>query len=289
MISPSQDASSEGLEQQYLPREIATEDLQLLRCAYMTLEHPSLAARLSSAIGTPIETAMELLPTSWHNKVYSVIETALAKSLSAAVSSLRRQHTVRERKRYYKGIAAGSGAMGGLFGIPGLLLELPITTTLMLRSIAEIARAQGENIYQAETQAACLQVFALGGKSETDDAAETGYYGVRFAMSGYMSAAIQHISHHGVSGHSAPALVNFIQVVAKAFGTTLSQRAATQILPLVGAAGGAIVNVIFLQHFQDMAQAHFTVRRLERKYGQSFIHSQFELFEQEDQTSFSSR
>ena len=123
-----------------LPQVIATDDIQLLRECYRTLEHPSLAARLSNLIGTPIEMAMQLLPKSWYKKVHNTAEGALAKALSAAVSPMHRRHEGTGRERYYRGIVAGSGAVGGFFGLPGLLLELPITTTLMLRSIAEIAR-----------------------------------------------------------------------------------------------------------------------------------------------------
>jgi hypothetical protein len=38
-------------------------------------------------------------------------------------------------------------------------------------------------------------------------------------------------------------------------------------VPIVGAAGGSIINVLFMNHFQEMARGHFIVKRLERKYG----------------------
>jgi len=34
----------------------------------------------------------------------------------------------------------------------------------------------------------------------------------------------------------------------------------------VGAVTGALVNVAFMQHFDDVARGHFIVRRLERRY-----------------------
>ena len=267
------------------PQVIDTDDIQLLRQAYMTMEHPSLAARLSNVIGTPIELAMGLLPRYWYKKLHGTAENALAKALSVATGSMRRQHSNNGRELYYRGVVGGCGAVSGFFGLPGLLVELPITTTLMLRGIAEIARAEGEDIHDTDTQAACLQVFALGGKSEIDDAAETGYYGVRLALSSYMSASIAHVTQQGLAGQSAPLLIQLVRAVAKPFGITLSQRAAAQTLPVIGAAGAAAVNVIFIHHFQDMARAHFIVRRLERKYGEAFIRARYEEFEQKDQTS----
>ena len=47
----------------------------------------------------------------------------------------------------------------------------------------------------------------------------------------------------------------------------MTQKAAAQALPALGAAGGAIVNTMFMDHYQDMARGHFIVRKLERKHG----------------------
>ena len=47
----------------------------------------------------------------------------------------------------------------------------------------------------------------------------------------------------------------------------LSEKAAAQAIPIVGAAGGAVINLLFIDHFQTMARGHFTVRRLERQHG----------------------
>jgi hypothetical protein len=40
-----------------------------------------------------------------------------------------------------------------------------------------------------------------------------------------------------------------------------------QLVPIIGAAGGAVVNTMFMNHFQDMARGHFIVRRLEKIHG----------------------
>lgn len=40
---------------------------------------------------------------------------------------------------------------------------------------------------------------------------------------------------------------------------------------MIGAASGALVNTIFINHFQDMARGHFVVRRLERRYGPELV------------------
>jgi hypothetical protein len=48
------------------------------------------------------------------------------------------------------------------------------------------------------------------------------------------------------------------------------------VLPLIGAAGGALINTLFIDHFQSVARGHFTVRRLERKYGHEIIKREYE-------------
>jgi hypothetical protein len=255
---------------------IAAEDMAELRLACEHLEHPSLAARLTNVIGTPIEIGLQLLPRRWYKGLHDVAESAIRKALDSALSSMRRAHEISAHERYYKALVAGTGAVGGLLGLPGLLLELPVTTTLMLRSIAEIARDQGEDVHTEEAKAACLEVFALGGRSELDDAADTGYYGVRLALASYVTLAGLHASHVPLVGHSTPALVRLIQGISARFGADLSTQAAARALPVVSAAGAAAVNLVFMQHFQDMARGHFTVRRLERRYGPELVKANYE-------------
>jgi len=36
------------------------------------------------------------------------------------------------------------------------------------------------------------------------------------------------------------------------------------------------VNYAFIEHFQDVARGHFTVRRLERIYGKILVRSEYE-------------
>ena len=276
------------MSEKSLPIALEAGDQALLRKSYYALEHPSLAARLSGVIGTPIELAVHLLPRAWYQQVQGVAEMVITKSLRTALSTMHR-HELSAHELYHKGLVAASGGVGGLFGLPGLLLELPITTTLMMRGIAEIARDEGEDIDTADTQMACVQVFALGGTTETDDAAETGYYGVRLALSGYMTAAVTQVAQQGLHAESAPFVLKIISMIASRFGVVVSQRAALQILPIVGALGAATVNTIFMQHFQDIARAHFTVRRLERKYGEAFVRARFRELEEEDQPRRSSR
>ncbi len=272
-----------------VPISIEKRDLEKLEAAYYTLEHPSLAVRLSNVVGTPIEIAYHLLPKKWYRRIHHAAEKGISKALRTAVSTMRRDHELSAHEAYFKVLAAGSGGAGGFFGLPGLLLELPVTTTLMLRGIAEIARDEGEDVFDPETQLACVECFALGGKTEMDDAADTGYYGVRLALSAYMTAAMADVAAHGFTADSGPIVMKLINAIASRFGIAISQRAAVQLMPIVGAVSGGALNAIFMHHFQHLARAHFTVRRLERKYGEEFVRVQYEAFEKADQLRRSSR
>jgi hypothetical protein len=254
---------------------LSPEDRQALEDAYRHLEHPSLAARLTNVVGTPIEIGLHLLPKNWYDKLHTGVERAITKALDMAISSLHPHYPSMAHEHFYKVLGASTGAVGGVFGLAGLIVELPITTAIMLRAIADIAHSQGESMGSLDTRLACMQVFALGGRSEEDDASDTGYYGVRLALALSVSNAVEHIAEKGINKKSGPALVNLLTRISSRFGVVVSERAAAQIIPIVGAAGAALINTIFIHHFQDMARGHFTIRRLERKYGPDLVEAAY--------------
>jgi EcsC family protein len=58
--------------------------------------------------------------------------------------------------------------------------------------------------------------------------------------------------------------------------TGVTQKLAAQAVPVIGALGGAAVNYAFIDRFQEVARAHFVVRRLERCYGKSAVRAAYE-------------
>ena len=74
----------------------------------------------------------------------------------------------------------------------------------------------------------------------------------------------------------APALVKLIAALASRFGIIVSEKAAAQAIPLIGAAGGALINTIFIDHFQNMARGHFIIRRLERRYDKDLVRQEYD-------------
>jgi hypothetical protein len=37
-----------------------------------------------------------------------------------------------------------------------------------------------------------------------------------------------------------------------------------------------LINTVFIDHFQDMARGHFTVRRLEKFYGKELVRQEYD-------------
>jgi hypothetical protein len=244
------------------------QDLAQLKRAKQLLENPGLAAKLSAMVGSPLEMGMKALPKKWQKSVHAATEAALMKALDVAVSSLGSKRPSSSNDRLHRLAAAASGAAGGAFGIAAIGIELPVSTTLILRSIAEIAAAEGEDPRHLETKLACITVFALGSsRDKRDDAAESGYFAARAALASAVSEATKYLTEKGLGKSGAPALVRLIALIASRFGIVVSQKAAAQMVPVIGAAGGALINTLFIGHYQDMARGHFIVRRLEKTYG----------------------
>lgn len=255
--------------------QLAPEDLEALRRAKARLEHPSLAARLTDALASPLDKVLARLPGKWAGVIHAATRKALSRALTFAVATIKGGPPSRHSKAVHRIAVMTSGATGGAFGLAALPIELPLSTVIMLRSISDIARSEGEDLSSPETMLNCLQVFALGGRSEGDDAAETGYYAVRAALSKAVSEAAQFISRRGLTAKGAPVLVRLISAIAARFGIVVSEKVAVMSVPAIGAIGGGLINTIFMDHFQDIAQAHFTIRRLERRYGADVIQAEY--------------
>ena len=251
------------------------EDLAALRRAVQSLEHPGLAARLTNMLGRPIELIGHALPPSASQVIAAATSKALEAALAVALRTMRRRPHAASQF-LHKTLATASGAAGGAFGLAALPFELPVSTIIMLRSIADIARSEGEQLSDPETALSCLQVFALGGRAGSTDASESGYFAVRGMLAKTVTEAARFLGERGVIQEGSPILVRFITKIASRFGLVVTQKLAAQALPVVGALGGATVNYVFIEHFQDVARGHFTVRRLERAYGKDLVHAEYE-------------
>ncbi len=263
---------------------IASDDLDGLRRAVHSLEHPGLAAHLSNMLGKPVELIGQALPTGAAEMVSAATSRALEAALKVALLTMASAPRAASQM-LHKALAMASGAAGGSFGLATLPFELPVSTIIMLRSIADIARSEGENIRDPEAILSCMQVFALAGRGTASQGSESGYFAVRGMLAKSVTEAARYIAERAIVEEGAPVLIRFIAQVGSRFGVVVTQKLAAQSIPVIGALGGAAVNYAFIALFQDIAHAHFTVRRLERKYGKDIVRAAYERFRLELQAS----
>ena len=239
-----------------------------------------------------------MLPGVAEDALHAAIDKSLKTALTVAVKTLGNDTPDGKPKLLRHKMMAGlSGAAGGAFGLSTVALELPVSTVLILRSVADIARSQGEDLRDIQTQLACLEVFAIDGgrgdgrpdaggeRKEAERSAENetaeiernevGYFAVRAAMSKQVADASKYVLKHGLGDATAPPLVRLIATISNRFGVVVSEKLAAQAIPVIGAVGGALINSYFIDHYQDLARAHFTVRRLEREHGPELIQEAF--------------
>lgn len=251
-------------------------DRKDLAVAKDLLESPSLASILSDNIGVPIEKGFEYLPANCSEIVSNGTEKSLKYALRVAMSTMNSEKIRPPRNTSHKFTAVLSGAGGGAFNMYMLPFELPFSTTVMLRSIADIARSEGEKLSTVEARLACMQVFAFGRGSDFENSSEQSYFVVRAGLDSAVRAAAQHIAKNGLAEEGAPVIVKLIARLSARFGVAVSNKAAAQAVPVIGAVGGATVNWVFMSHFQNMARGHFTIRRLERMYGIEDVRREYE-------------
>lgn len=254
-----------------VPAMTTADRADLLRARGL-LETPGLAMKLANLVGTPVEYLLaRKLPGGASRIINRACRRAVEAGYNTAAATLDVDRLgAAASPRAHKWAVAGTGALGGFFGFPGLLVELPLTTAAMLRSVADIARSEGESPGEPATRLACIEVLALGGASTSDDAAESGYFATRAALAQQVSATARYLAGTLGSG-SAPAVMRVVNAVASRFSIPVTQKAMAQAAPIIGAASGAALNLIFISHFQNAARGHFIVRRLERKYGPALV------------------
>jgi hypothetical protein len=264
-----------------------SQDWRDLQRAVDLLESPTLTAKMANLIGSPLEFAVKRLPDSVSRRIHGAVEAALFKSAQAALWTMDNTPGKAASTRWHKLAAATSGAVGGAFGFTTLFIELPVSTTIMMRSVADVARSEGFDLREMSTRHACLEVFALGGNSGKDDASETGYYITR----GFTAEVMRHLSAElaGRAVGGSPVMIGLtpkeagkwlaklVEKVAARFGVVVTEKFAAQAVPIVGAVAGATLNTMFTDYYQDVARGHFIVRRLERTYGYETVRAAYSM------------
>lgn len=237
----------------------------LWRAAIILADSRGPVMRLTAMFGRRIEALRERIAktgeriggAAWPDlaeRVQEAVEDTLWNGYGLASLGLNAVPRIARPKTPRKNIAhrmatAASGVASGFIGLPGVIFDIPFTTGVILRTIAEAARDHGEDVESEETKRACLEVLAFGGPNNADDETEIGYWATRIGMN-----------------HLAINLL--IKSVAGRFGLVLSDKIMTQAVPVAGAITGGALNYAFTDYYQNMARVHFCLRMLERRTGQ---------------------
>lgn len=208
-------------------------------------------------VGGQVEDTLKIMPAGARDQIDLAAKAALRQSYEAA--SKTRQGAagqIIKTDRGHKVLATISGAIGGLGGLPTALAELPVATTMIFRAVQGVAVHHGEDPMSEETRLQCLAVFGAGGQGAEDDGVDTAFIGARLGLTG---AAVN----------------TLISRVAPKFAAILSQKLASQAVPILGAAAGAGTNYAFTDYYVEVAHVHFGLRKLARTYGDEAVESAF--------------
>jgi hypothetical protein len=238
---------------------------KLAEAARILLDARGIVIRISEWLGGRLHSVgrrfadfgPHLLGEDWQARYQALVEGALHNAYRVGTLGLDAASSRQPRRRVSRLVAAATGGVSGFIGAPGIAADLPITTCLMMRSIAEIARSHGEDLTSADTRRACIEVFAFGGPEIADQDIDIAWWTIRGSLS-----------------HGSIALLT--RQVAARFGATLSQRYLMRSVPLIGAATGSTLNYVFMDYYQRMARVHFTLRELERNHDPDAVRACFE-------------
>lgn len=263
-----------------IQKTLTQTDRLALAASKRKMEEIGWAMKGLNRVGGILETGIDKLPQKQQKWLQQVAHKVLHTVVKANLKTMKKGNVNGSPSNMtYKALVTSSGILGGAFGTTAFAVDLTVATKFMMRSIMDIARSEGEDLSSYDTQLACLQVLALGGKSKHDDNLDTGYYATRVALSSAVKNATSYATKHGVGSvlqGTNSTLLKLISAVASRFSIQVSEKFVAQAIPVIGAAGGGTINLAFINHFQNMAKAHFTIRRLERSYGEEIVKLAYE-------------
>ena len=167
-------------------------DITLITPPDTEAELDRLAARYSAAggigvqlltmVGGKAEQLLERLPAPVRAKLEEGTERALKLAMRAAHSS--RKALPDQADWVNTAMSTAMGAAGGFGGLPSALVELPATTTVLLRIIQGVAVEHGFDPNTERVQFDCIRVFAAAGPLAADDGADLGFITLRVTLTG---------------------------------------------------------------------------------------------------------
>jgi hypothetical protein len=288
-------AQYDGFKGEIMANVLTIQQRHFIQEAASFLEKPSALVKATDWLGKPLDKLQNCLPEPLQQLVKQALNHALKSALQAAIKTLPTTLTSQARSwddaheltrriawRHTAAVTT-TGAIGGVLGTAALLVELPLTTSLILRSISSMAQEWGHDLRQPDVQLQCLYVFTLGSpKTNADDEMDAAYISARLAYHGLIRELASFISTHSLKDvlltlekGSLPALVKFASLFVPALERTLLRGALSKGIPVISAVGSAALNAGFCQYFTRAARYHFGLMHLEAIHGAEAVHDHY--------------
>ena len=230
---------------------------RVIAAAEIYLSSRSILSSVIATLGNVVHRGLAMVPAEWREPITAKIHETLVVVQGPAVWNMDDDPGRGSKEWLYTASVIAAGIAGGAGGLPTLLVELPITTGLMLRSIADTGRAHGGRIEDPLFRATCIEVFAYGTPIEEDDEELT-----------FLAARLGAVK-------VAEATAEVIAKVAARYAAVLGPQIAARSVPVTGAFLGAALNWSYMSFYQSMAQVLFTLFPIEWKHDPAQVRSCF--------------
>ena len=160
------------------------------------------------------------------------------------------------------GLAAGGGAVTGVAGAPGWVLDIPALLTLALRTIHRTGLAYGYDTLLAEQRPYAIGVFSLASANSFEEKRDALLALQQAGREPDMAAWRDGLERAAQRELSKSAAVFSLQNLARQLGLNLGRRKAATAIPVLGALVGAAVNAWYLHDLAKTACCAFQARRL---------------------------
>ncbi|MFD1794432.1 EcsC family protein [Paracoccus aurantiacus] len=216
------------------------------RLARRYVDARGLGMDILDRVGGGGEQLIQHLPDFLRKRIDRAVASALNRTFRIASAS---RGVMRDRGDWFNRLGTtAAGAIGGAAGITGALIELPVTVTILLRAILEIADEHGLDTRDDAIRAEALRIFATGGPLDEDDATDTALLAARLAISGRT-------------------LQSLVTRFAPQIAARLLTKVGAQAVPVLGAVAGAGINYTFARYYQELARVQFGLMRLSNETG----------------------
>ncbi|HYX37751.1 MAG TPA: EcsC family protein [Oligoflexus sp.] len=274
-------------------------ELDFIKEAASFLEAPSALLRLTQCMGKQVGHLQHSAPHATQRLIKRAVHLSLKTALRLAIGTLPyQQHgssswpeiisgTKRSRWKHTAAVAT-AGAVGGTLGTAGLMLEIPLTTSVMLRSIASTAQKWGYDLKDPEVQLHCLYVFSLGFTADKDHVGlGPGYIDTRLAWHGMIRELAGFIGSHSLKDvfvalerGTLPALAKLVSLLIPSLERAIMKNILSKSLPVLGALSSAVINATYCGYYSQAAQYHFGLMHLEAQHSLDLVQNQYALLNQ---------